>query len=360
MGGIWLNNENEIHKYKDHSCNESEDKRKAVIARYIIKEKLQTTNEPFLRTVTEITRNLSIPVAGNLPKFESIRVFSIRDRNARNSFLLNAENDIPPSLRVSLNGSNFLQYDSGSGSRSRFIIFFNEDFRIYLQNIKTFIIDGTFKSSPREFYQILTLQGFLFGRYLPLIFIMMSDKSEATYVQIFDYIQNNNIINPKNIIIDFENALKNSLSTFRSNPRVFGCNFHFGQAVWRRIQNLGLAENYRNDLVIRKIFRMFLNLVFINQNMLNVAYDFIINKIISLEILSLLSEFISYFERTYIGRENVVPLFNNEFWNVSERIILNLPRTTNTLEGWHRNFNKIVNTANPNIGRLTDSLQQET
>ncbi|RNA40552.1 hypothetical protein BpHYR1_045116 [Brachionus plicatilis] len=51
---------------------------------------------------------------------------------------------------------------------------------------------------------------------------------------------------------------------------------------------------------------------------------------------------ISYFEKCYIGRlkENsksirVVPRFPIPSWNLHERILNNLPRTTNSVEAWH-------------------------
>jgi len=41
------------------------------------------------------------------------------------------------------------------------------------------------------------------------------------------------------------------------------------------------------------------------------------------------------------------PLFPPEMWSVSERLIQDLPRTTNTAESWHRKINRIIS---PHLG----------
>lgn len=65
---------------------------------------------------------------------------------------------------------------------------------------------------------------------------------------------------------------------------------------------------------------------------------------------------ITYFEETYVlgkigkrtrGRSNNVPsknppLFSPDIWSVSNRVKLELPRTTNTAESWHRMLNRLT------------------
>ncbi|CAF1048125.1 unnamed protein product [Brachionus calyciflorus] len=56
---------------------------------------------------------------------------------------------------------------------------------------------------------------------------------------------------------------------------------------------------------------------------------------------------IEYFENYYIGKlkKNSMsireePIFKPKFWNVFDRIEADLPRTNNSLESWHKNFEK--------------------
>ena len=72
---------------------------------------------------------------------------------------------------------------------------------------------------------------------------------------------------------------------------------------------------------------------------------------------------LDYFENTYIGqplrgRRND-PLFPLNFWNVTDRVVNNLSRTTNGVEGWHNKFNRCVNAANPSIWKLIEALPKK-
>lgn len=61
-GAVYLSVENVIQSLKEHSCNETIEKRNSIIARFQIKESLKTTNEPILRTITKINSKLTSKV----------------------------------------------------------------------------------------------------------------------------------------------------------------------------------------------------------------------------------------------------------------------------------------------------------
>ena len=55
------------------------------------------------------------------------------------------------------------------------------------------------------------------------------------------------------------------------------------------------------------------------------------------------SDLLVYFEDTYIGRKmsrnrRANPRFSISMWNCFSRVVLNLPRTNNMVEGWHNAF----------------------
>ena len=56
--------------------------------------------------------------------------------------------------------------------------------------------------------------------------------------------------------------------------------------------------------------------------------------------------------RTSWGR----PLFSIELWNVRERVEHILPRTNNSVEGWHRGFDIRINTAHPTVSKLIHKI----
>ena len=70
-----------------------------------------------------------------------------------------------------------------------------------------------------------------------------------------------------------------------------------------------------------------------------------------------------YFEDTYIGRlrrrNRRAPCFPISMWNMHERIILDLPRTNNSLEGWHNHIQANVAAHHPNIWKFLSVLKNE-
>ncbi|KAL8580683.1 hypothetical protein ACOMHN_004725 [Nucella lapillus] len=67
-----------------------------------------------------------------------------------------------------------------------------------------------------------------------------------------------------------------------------------------------------------------------------------------------LSDFTAYFER-----RRRRPKFDVTMWNVYNRVGDNLPRTNNSVEGWHRAFDQRMSVTHPTLGRLVSKLRKE-
>jgi hypothetical protein len=117
---------------------------------------------------------------------------------------------------------------------------------------ETFIIDGTFKSSPRGFYQVVVLHGHIFGRTYPLVYILLSNKTENSYLRAFSKWQELLTMNVKYIVTDFERALINALKTSFPKAENHECLFHLGQAAYKRVSSMGEIEHFKNDPCIKK------------------------------------------------------------------------------------------------------------
>jgi hypothetical protein len=114
------------------------------------------------------------------------------------------------------------------------------------------VMDGTFKSSSTSFYQVYIIHGSLQGQSFPLLYCSMNDKTERLYKKTFSIIKNyfenrNCFFNPTKIQIDFEVAAFNAVEFVWPNTFIVGCYFHFGQSIWRRIQNTGLCRKFNED-----------------------------------------------------------------------------------------------------------------
>ena len=75
-------------------------------------------------------------------------------------------------------------------------------------------------------------------------------------------------------------------------------------------------------------------------------------------------EHFEYFEDTYIGRyrrnaPRRQPLFAIDMWNMYHRTDEELPRTNNSVEGWHRSFQRHVSACHPNFWRFLEMLKKE-
>ena len=68
---------------------------------------------------------------------------------------------------------------------------------------------------------------------MPLIFILMKNKTQSKYLRIFNILKNEYNIKPKNIVIDFEMALINAFANFGNEVKISGCIFHYGQSIWK-------------------------------------------------------------------------------------------------------------------------------
>lgn len=70
---------------------------------------------------------------------------------------------------------------------------------------------------------------------MPLIFALLPDKKQETYIRLFTGIMElRPSLNPRTIMTDFELAAKNALRVLYPEAVQFGCNFHFGQCLFRR------------------------------------------------------------------------------------------------------------------------------
>jgi len=71
-------------------------------------------------------------------------------------------------------------------------------------------------------------------------------------------------------------------------------------------------------------------------------------------------QFIQYLENTWIGRPRFTARFPKEMWNCKDVTEMDLPRTTNSLENWHRQLQRTFGfSAHPNFFRFLDGYLDE-
>ena len=122
------------------------------------------------------------------------------------------------------------------------------------------------------------------------------------------------------------------------------------------MQALGLQAWYmeaegNNALLIK----MFIALAFVPIALVPDAFNSLVDSLAD-EQDQHLAEFLIYFQTTWIGivqcGRRRQPMFPTVLWNVNGRVIDNLPRTNNSVEGWHNAFNTRVGIKHPSSKKL--------
>jgi hypothetical protein len=112
----------------------------------------------------------------------------------------------------------------------------------------------------------------------PTIFALLPNKTEATYVRFLSLLCNVALcydvrFSPKVIQIDFEIAMMNAISRVLINSEIRGCFFHYTQAIWRKVQNLGLTIAFKNNPSVRKTVRQLSALPLVPYNNIDEVWD---------------------------------------------------------------------------------------
>ena len=103
-------------------------------------------------------------------------------------------------------------------------------------------------SVPRLFYHVLSVHAFKHGKQFPLGYFLLPRKSGDTHNIVFLLLkeswQNFHLhLHPETVLhlSDFEKVLMQLLKLNFPSVKVKGCFYHFAQAIWRMMQNIGLV-----------------------------------------------------------------------------------------------------------------------
>ncbi|KAG0440667.1 hypothetical protein DMUE_1566 [Dictyocoela muelleri] len=250
-------------------------------------------------------------------------------------------------------------FDTGIEEPDRVIVFSTYSNIIHLSYNKTWICDGTFRSSPCGFYQIYTIMAIINCKSFPLTYLIMKKKLQAAYSKALNFLKSKLQSYPENIIIDFESTALRAITDVYPQTRVEGCFFHFSQLLWRKIQQLHLSIIYKKESEFRMCVKMILSLAFINNNdvfKLIDELDYYFKNHYFHEKIDLLW---SWFKNLNLKNNNSFNIFLIDFWSVNKRLINLDPMTTNSIEGWHRGLNMNIRIAHPSIKEIGLELLRE-
>lgn len=270
----------------------------------------------------------------------------------------NASNNLDK-IRYTNNGVNFILRECGLDEDNGFIVFGTESNLIHLSENKIWVIDCTFKVAPAGFQQLLTIQARIRDEYVALLYVILKNKSLVSYSGIFKWISlTKNVKSPENIIIDFEQALFLGIKLAFPTSAINGCLFHLGQIIWRKLQSFCFTEKYKCCYSFCYCIKLINALAFVPEydilKFAKLLYAYFKRENMDEDLITVLNWFIEKF-CVSSNNEN----HNPKFWSVYKRTKDGLPRTTNSLEGYHRHLNCVLNTNNPSVLQFGEGILLE-
>ena len=276
----------------------------------------------------------------NLPKVEHL----IRAANRlRQSKRPQDPKDLEFVLQEEHIPENFFRADVRVCGR-RHLIFASNDQLSHLAMAKQWYVDGTFKLCRHVptfklcciKMQLFTVNAFIrqddHVKQVPLAFVLMSGRKKKDYKHVLKKLLEI-IPTPRvqRVTLDFEQAIWYAFHQVMPNIEVKGCAFHWTQAVWRKVQQLGLQTAYTDDKAINSYIRRLMALPFLPHETIKEMFE----KLAESATTPVLQQLVMYIRTTWI---------ENELWSpCSWSVFMLSVRTNNDVEGWHHGLHRRAN-----------------
>ena len=215
-------------------------------------------------------------------------------------------------------------------------------------------MDGNFAMASKLFMQLYVIRVGLDEGYVTTVYAFLSKKTKEHYSEmlraVIDAAQIAGYkLTPSVIYTDCEMAVVKSVQeVFDGNVSHKGCFFHLTQATWRKIQDIGLSTEYKENERFQHFTGMIDGLAFLPIHNISRVILYIEQNIPEVEgAEELLNYFITVYVRgtpRRINRNNPnnliirlnAPQFPPQIWNIFEETLNMDERTNNICEGWNK------------------------
>lgn len=238
----------------------------------------------------------------------------------------------------------------------RHLVFFSQRQLHVLSRARCWYVDGTFHVVKRPFIQLWSIHAFVrvdnSMKQIPLAFSLMSSRRfkdySAVITVVLDRMRQAGLTScVESVVADFEVAVWKAFRRVLPQTDLRGCAFHWGQAVWRKIQELGLQTAYHNDQYFNMFGRQLLALPCLPWACIEGTLD----ELYSEATTDAQRQLCTYIRATWINSSIWPP----SCWSVFMRRI----RSNNDVEGWHRRLNVKAAKGHLNMYRLFELLSAE-
>ena len=241
----------------------------------------------------------------------------------------------------------------------RILIFASDENLDLLVRRRQWLVDGTFKCSPSVFNQLFTLHVYMAGSVVQVVYALLPNyKTQTTYQRMLTEFCKLRLFDPETIMTDFEQAIMSAFRCLFPSVSQSGCFYHFSQCMYRQVQQHGLQKlSYYVAEDFPLFIRMLAAIAFVPVTDAVDSFDTVVDA----GYPDRVEPVVNYFEDNFIGwpdrrgnhRNTVFPL---TLWNVNRRVVESLPRTNNSVEGWHGGFQSSLQCSRPTLWKLLDQL----
>lgn len=301
-----------------------------------------------------------------LPTYESCRQVIHRIKNKIWAPIRNpktfADIDIPPSYRVTLSGSDFVQFDTPLPDSGRIIGFATEAGLKLLSRSRIVGGDGTFKYVPKPFLQLYTLVSHRHGHRVPCAHFLLPNKTRTTYQRMLQLLRQRFGFHFERVLLDYELAAILAFQNECPGIEIDGCNYHINHALEDFVKKkLKISsDEYSNHPTFRTEIRRLSALAYVPLQDVTSAF-----ARLQQDGHERLKRLYDYFQSTWIGFRKPNGQwrhgrFRQEMWNCVERMkVDDSTRTTNHNESLHRQYNFGFKEKRPPLRLCLDVLLHE-
>ena len=149
------------------------------------------------------------------------------------------------------------------------MVFASDEALRHLARQDEWFIDGTFSLSPKIFQHLYIIRAKLGTSAVTCVYALLTRKSQSHYEEIMQAVlkrceELGFTPDPTTVHLDFEQAAINAVkATFGPHVLTLGCFYHLTQATWRKVQELGLSQYYKENGSFRHFCGMLDGLAFL-------------------------------------------------------------------------------------------------
>ena len=230
-----------------------------------------------------IAIHMQYPVAAStLPTQTSLKSTLLRSRRSIYPPLPVAINNLHniPDVFSNIGEDRFLLSNTLNEGQDGSLVFCTNDGLRLLHDHCTWYVDGIFKVAPRLFQQLRTIHLQVQNKVLPCEFAPLQAKSIYSYRRVLRNMKDAcqakpHPSSPDSVTMDFEAVLIQAARDDFLLANVHGCLFHFTQALWRKIQGLGLQEEYLQNDDLQASCRQFMAFLFLPVGDITLAFAYV-------------------------------------------------------------------------------------